>query len=78
MIDAALLETFCELGRRMYARNLIAGADGNLSCRVAPGRFLVTRSGVSKGWLTADDLVLADAQGRSVSGSAKVSSEFYT
>jgi len=62
----------------MYARNLIAGADGNLSCRVAPDRFLVTHSGVSKGWLTADDLVLADGRGESVSGSGKVSSEFYT
>lgn len=78
MIDAPLLETFCELGRRMYARNLIAGADGNLSCRVAPDRFLVTRSGVSKGWLTPGDLVLADGKGQPVSGSGRVSSEFQT
>jgi L-fuculose-phosphate aldolase len=68
----------CELGRRMYARNLIAGADGNLSCRLGADTFLVTRSGSAKGYLTPADIVVANAQGERVEGEGKVSSEFYT
>lgn len=75
--DAAA-DLICEIGRRMHARNLIAGADGNLSSRLGEDTFLVTRSGVSKGYLTPADIVVADAQGAKLEGEGKVSSEFYT
>ena len=74
----ALEELICELGRRMYARNLVAGADGNLSCRLGADTFLVTRSGVGKGHLTPADIVVADATGTKLEGEGKVSSEFFT
>lgn len=74
----ALADLICGLGQRMHARNLIAGADGNLSCRLDDGHFLVTRSGVSKGFMSPRDIVVADASGALVEGEGKVSSEFFT
>lgn len=35
--------------RRLHARGLLAGAEGNLSCRLPNGDVLVTASGVDKG-----------------------------
>ena len=75
---AALAERICVLGQRLYARNLVAGKDGNLSCRLEDGTFLVTRSGISKGYMTPTDILLADAEGQKLSGEGKVSSEFFT
>ncbi len=71
-------DLICELGRRMYARNLIAGTDGNLSCRLGVETFLVTRSGCGKGHLQRADIVVANARGERVEGDGKVSSEFFT
>lgn len=73
-----LRELICELGRRMYARNLVGGTDGNLSVRLEDGLYLCTPSGVSKGYMAPDDLIVADAQGLLVRGRGKVTSEFPT
>lgn len=78
MTETELREAICEVGRRMYARNLVAATDGNISARLGPNRFLCTPSGVSKGFMVPDDLVIADGQSRKISGSGKVTSEFFT
>jgi len=62
------------VGRRMYERGFVIATDGNLSIRLGPHRFLVTRSGVCKGSLTTMDMVVCDDYGRIVRGH-KVSSE---
>ncbi|HEY3358387.1 MAG TPA: class II aldolase/adducin family protein [Polyangia bacterium] len=64
-----------EISRRMYARGLIAAADGNVSVRLGRDRIAVTPSGLSKGYLTADDIVITDLQGRRLSGKGKPTSE---
>lgn len=74
----ALREQICEIGRRMYARNFVAASDGNISVRLENGHFLCTPSGVSKGFMQPDDLIVADARGAYVSGPGKVTSEFPT
>ncbi|MBI4559518.1 MAG: class II aldolase/adducin family protein [Candidatus Hydrogenedentes bacterium] len=71
-------KAICETGRRMYAKNLVAATDGNISVRLAPNRFVCTPSGVSKGFLTPNDLLIADGKGNKVSGQGKVTSEFFT
>ena len=68
----------CEAGRRMYHKNLVSASDGNISARLGGDQYLVTPSGVSKGHMKQDDLVIADGEGRKVSGEGKVSSEFVT
>jgi L-fuculose-phosphate aldolase len=49
--------------RQLAARGLIAGRDGNLSVRLAPGRVLVTPSGLIKALVTAADMVEVDLAG---------------
>ena len=53
-----------EICRRMYARGLIAAADGNVSVRLGQGRLLVTPSGLSKGFLRPCDMIVTDLAGR--------------
>lgn len=73
-----LRKTICDVGRRMYARNLAAATDGNISVRLGADRYLCTPSGVSKGFMQPNDLVIADAQGRKLAGDGRVTSEFFT
>lgn len=46
-----------EVCRRLYARGLIAGQDGNVSVRVSDDRILVTPAGMSKTDVSTSDLV---------------------
>jgi len=73
-----LREAICEIGRRMYARNFVGGTDGNISVRLGDGTFLCTPSGVSKGFMKPEDIVVADARAAKVRGTGKVTSEFHT
>jgi L-fuculose-phosphate aldolase len=52
-----------EVGRRLYARALINGGEGNLSCRLGPRRLLCTPAGVNKGFLSEEQLVVTDLSG---------------
>lgn len=58
----------CEVGRRLWERDLIGGCEGNLSVRLSSRHILCTPSGVSKGHLRPLDLVVIDTRGNSVSG----------
>ena len=78
MNETELRACMCEIGRRLYARNLVAATDGNISVRIAPDRFLCTASGAAKGFMHPREIVVADERGRLVSGEGKVSSEFLT
>jgi L-fuculose-phosphate aldolase len=61
--------------RRLDARGLVAGPDGNVSARLAADRLLVTPSGMTKGLVAADDLVEVDLAGNVVAGTRRPSSE---
>jgi L-fuculose-phosphate aldolase len=64
-----------EVGRVLWARGLVGAAEGNLSVRLGPDRFLVTGSGISKGHLTAADLVVVNGRGEKVAGERRASTE---
>lgn len=51
----------------LYERNLTVSAGGNMSVRIGD-RILITPSGVNKGLVSAEDLVLLDMEGNVVSG----------
>jgi len=55
-----------EIGRRMYRQGLTVAADGNLSIRLGPDRVLITPSGLSKGYLSPDQLIIVDLEGQVV------------
>ena len=54
--------------RRIYAREMVASNDGNVTVRFAEDRVLATPTGMSKGFLTEDDLVVTDMDGKVVEG----------
>lgn len=49
--------------RRLHARGMLAGAEGNLSCRLPDGTVLVTASGVDKGAAKPADVLHLHADG---------------
>lgn len=58
----------------MYQRGFVAANDGNLSMRVSAKELLATPTGVSKGFMTPESLVLINNQGEPL-GLGKVSTE---
>lgn len=63
---AELRQEIVRIGQLMYDKGLVVGADGNISARVGRDSFLVTPSGLPKGMLQADQLIVVDGQGRPV------------
>ena len=62
----------CQL---LYHRGYVVGHDGNVSIRLAEDRMLITPSGVNKGRMTPNMLVLCDLQGQVLEGERYPSSE---
>ena len=81
MSESSLRQQICEIGRRLYEKNFVAANDGNISVRLDAGRVLTTPTGVSKGFMTPESMVIVDLEGRPLSAgtrgaaSAKPSSE---
>lgn len=75
MEEAAARKAICEIGRRMYERCYIAANDGNISIRIGKDRFICTPTGVSKGYMTPDMLVVLNSKGEVIEGGLKPSSE---
>lgn len=73
-IDAAR-RGIVEAGRRLYARELVGGSEGNVSVRLDGARVLTTPSGACKGFLDPDALVVTDMSGRPFAGAGNPSSE---
>ena len=64
-----------EVGRRMYARGYVASNDGNISIRLDDATILTTPKSVSKGFMTADMMVVVDLDGKKIHGTRDASSE---
>lgn len=71
----ALRQQICEIGRRLYDRGYISGAEGNISVRLADGTFLCTPTSVSKGFLAPDQVARIDANAQLLEGPLQASSE---
>jgi len=74
----SIKEQICDIGRRIWLREYCDGNGGNISARIGPDRFIVTPTGVSKGFLKPDMLCLVDGKGNQLAGTWKRSSEFTT
>jgi L-fuculose-phosphate aldolase len=66
MDEKALREQICLIGRLMYEREYIDGAAGNISARLDTERILATPSGLAKGFMTPDQLIVVNMQGERV------------
>ena len=53
----------CDIGRRIYNRNMVAANDGNISVKLNDNEFLCTPTGVSKGFMTPEYICKVNAKG---------------
>jgi L-fuculose-phosphate aldolase len=74
-MERSLREDIVRFCRMLHARGYLAANDGNVSARLGSDRVLVTPSGVHKGFLAPDDLVVVDLEGRQLSGKGKPTGE---
>jgi L-fuculose-phosphate aldolase len=61
--ESRLRIEICEYAALLWARGLIGGIEGNLSVRLEEHLFLCTPSGLAKGHLKPNQLVLVDLHG---------------
>ena len=64
-----------EICKRVHANGWVASNDGNISIKIAPNAVLCTPTGMSKGYLTPDQLVKVDMEGNKIEGELEASSE---
>lgn len=64
-----------DIGKRLYARGLVAGTEGNISMRIAADRIACTPSGMCKGRLVESDICSVAPDGSKIAGDRKPSSE---
>jgi len=64
-----------ETGRKLYQKGLIVATEGNLSFRLNEDQILTTASGVCKGELTPEDIVLINPAGELLEGKKTPSTE---
>ncbi|NUM72129.1 MAG: class II aldolase/adducin family protein [Ignavibacteriaceae bacterium] len=69
------IEAILNYSHRLYQFGFLAATDGNVSARDEEGNIIITRSGVCKGDLKKEDLLVTDLQGRLLRGSGKLSTE---
>lgn len=68
-------EEICEICHLLYQRGYVVSNDGNVSLRVEEDKILITPSGVGKGRMTPEMLVLCDLEGNVLEGDRYPSSE---
>ena len=68
-------EAVCRGGKLLYDRGYVAANDGNISMKVGDDRLLITPSGVSKGRMAPDMLLVTDLDGNVIEGNRHPSSE---
>jgi L-fuculose-phosphate aldolase len=65
-----------EICRKVYEKGFVSATDGNISAVTQDNTFLITRSGISKGEVTEEDILEIDAAGNIINGKGKLSTEF--
>jgi len=64
--EQALRAEIVQVGKLLYDRSLIVATDGNISARLADNTILITPSGLCKGLMSPDQLIVIDLDGRKV------------
>jgi L-fuculose-phosphate aldolase len=70
-----LKEEIVAVGRKLWAREYVDGAGGNISARLGPDYVLCTPTMLSKGDLTPDDICMTDLEGNLLRGHRSRTSE---
>ncbi len=65
-----LKKQICEIGKRIYNRNMVAANDGNISVKLNDHEFLCTPTGVSKGFMTPEYICKVNEKGEVIQANA--------
>lgn len=63
MNENEIKKQICDIGKRIYDRNMVAANDGNISVKLNDHEFLCTPTGVSKGFMTPEYICKVDEKG---------------
>ena len=66
MNEQELREQMCLIGQLMHRNGYVDGASGNISARLDSEHILTTPSGLAKGFITPDQIITVDMNGRRV------------
>ncbi len=64
-------EDIVQIGRLVFQKGWVAANDGNITIRLDAERILATPTGVCKGMMHPDDLIIVDMKGNKISGRAR-------
>ncbi|MFW5682913.1 MAG: class II aldolase/adducin family protein [Phycisphaeraceae bacterium] len=67
----AIRQQICDIGKRIWQKSFCAGNEGNHSVKVADNRYLCTPTGISKGFLEPEDVIVCDAEGQQIEPNAR-------
>jgi len=70
-----LRQDIVQVGRLIYQKGWVAANDGNITVRLDEHRVLCTPTGVSKGMMSPEDLVICDMDGNKLEGRLERTSE---
>lgn len=73
--ERELRQDIVEIGRLVFEKGWVAANDGNISIRLDRESILATPTGVSKGMMRPDDLIIVDYEGNKISGRLERTSE---
>ena len=73
--EQQLREDIVHVGRLMFDKGWIAANDGNVTIRLDDDRVLATPTGVCKGMMQPDDLILCNLQGDKLCGERERTTE---
>src|SRR5579862_2347267 len=73
--ERELREDIVEIGRLVYQKGWVAANDGNITIRMGLDRILATPTGVSKGMMKPEDLIVVDMKGNKIEGRKERTSE---
>src|SRR5450755_4032108 len=63
------------VGKLVFDKGWVAANDGNISIRLGARKILCTCTGISKGMMTPDDLIICDLEGNKLEGTRERTSE---
>ena len=66
--EMALRHEVVKIGQLMYEKGFILASDGNISVKLGNGRILLTPSGLSKGLMSPDELIIVNEEGKKIAG----------
>jgi methylthioribulose-1-phosphate dehydratase len=75
VVPPDIADAIVAAGRRLDMRGWVPATAGNISHRLDQSRIAITRSGVHKGFLTREDVIVVTPQGHSLDGVTRPSAE---